>query len=139
MDILLKGPQGCGKTRTAEVIIKNSGLHYSDVLYMENAPLTDNVRLLVETIRAARVRAVVFDGCSDAEILIGLQAVKEYRVQIGADILAIYVHQGGTTIEQAARFQELTAEQLTNDQKARIAAILSEPRETKLPTNEFKK
>lgn len=139
MDIFLKGPQGCGKTRTAEMIIKNSGLHDSDVLYMENAPKTSNVRVLVETIRAARVRAVVFDGCTSAEVLIGLQAVKEYRIQIGADITAIYIQQGGTSIAEAAAFQELTADDLTNDQKNRIVEILRERPQTKPLTNEFRK
>lgn len=101
MDIFINGKHGAGKTRAAELLLKNfsrisgQALHVSDVLYIHDEHDLRNVRLLVETIRAARVRAVVFDEsiANGACLLIAVQAVKEYRQQINADILAIYVQQ----------------------------------------------
>lgn len=110
MDIFINGKQGAGKTRVAETIINNfrppygRRLHDNDVLYLHQLyEFKDQVKLLVETIRAARVRAVVFDGCitNGADLLICVQAVKEYRVSINADILALYVQQVEPSIAYA--------------------------------------
>lgn len=101
MDIIITGEQGAGKTTAAETIIKNFrppyGQRYSDadVLYIHDAYWTPGT-LLTEMLRAARVRAVVFDGCitNPGEMLAAVAAVKKYREQIKTDILAIYVAQG---------------------------------------------
>lgn len=101
MDIFINGKQGAGKTRAAETLIKNFRPHYgnrlseADVLYLHDPRDLQSVKLLVEMIRAARVRAVVFDEsiATGAHLLTAVQAVKEYRTQINADILAIYVQQ----------------------------------------------
>lgn len=100
MDIFINGKQGAGKSRLTEKIVKAQGFSDIDVLYMHDlCDFSDRVRLLVETIRAARVRAVVFDGCisNGADLLVCVQAVKEYRAQINADILAVYVQQAEVT------------------------------------------
>lgn len=105
MDIFINGKQGAGKTRAAETLIKNfrplygTRLSDADVLYLHDPRDLHSVKLLVEMIRAARVRAVVFDESihNGAHLLTAVQAVKEYRAQINADILAIYVQQAEVT------------------------------------------
>lgn len=97
MDIIITGEQGAGKTAAAEDILHpGHGRRFaeSDILYVHDAYFTPG--LITEMLRAARVRAVVFDGCitKPAELLACVAAVKEYRKQINADILAIYVAPG---------------------------------------------
>lgn len=100
MDIIITGEQGNGKTHEAQRIIANYrplyGKHLSDadILFIHDAYYHPG--LITEMLRSARVRAVVFDGCitKPTELLACVVAVKEYRKQINADILAIYVAPG---------------------------------------------
>lgn len=100
MDIIITGEQGAGKTRAAEQFIKNfrqfydRRLHDSEVLWITDA--STQPAHLVEMMRTARVRAVVFDGPINTpeDMLVAVAAVKEYRKQINADVLAVYVAPG---------------------------------------------
>jgi hypothetical protein len=136
MDIIITGEPGAGKTAAAETLIKfyrpkyGKHLHDSDVLYMHNEYHSPG--LLTQMLRAARVRAVVFDGCitTPADLLNAVTAVKEYRMQINADILAIYVAQGeavmltdGTSKSFGGTIEDLN---LTDTQKDEFAAAFKE-------------
>lgn len=101
MDIIITDEKGAGCRRTVENILHpGSGRIFaeSDILYVHDAYFTPG--LITEMLRAARVRAVVFDGCitAPAELLCCVAAVKEYRNQIGAHVLAIYVAPGETVV-----------------------------------------
>lgn len=100
MDIIIAGDQGAGKTTAAELLIKNFrppyGKRYADneVLWITDASTQPGH--LIEMMRAKRCRAVVFDECllNPTAMLNAVTAVKEYRKQINADVLAVYVAPG---------------------------------------------
>lgn len=97
MDIFINGKQGAGKTRAAEAIVAELEMvqRHKAHLYAYYPMAITTVALLKEELRAARTRTVVFDGCilNGAQLLIAVQAVKEFREQVNADVLAIYVQQ----------------------------------------------
>lgn len=119
MDIIITGEQGAGKTREAQRIIANYRPLYgkrladADVIYIHD--MHDTPGPTCEMLRSFRVRAVVFDGCiiKPADMIVAVQAVKEYRKQIGTDVLAIYVAQG-----DAVMLTDGVLTPLTNEFKA---------------------
>lgn len=108
MDIVIKGGQGVGKTRAAEKQIadffKVDSIYkttLSQLLLLNELIANDRVDIIRETVRAARVEAVLFDGCltNDTGLLIAVQAVKEAREQIGRNLFAVYVVQSEGDLE----------------------------------------
>lgn len=107
MDIIIKGGQGVGKTEAAHKLLAD---HFGTKTVYE-IPLRQlfavwslpykRVDVLRESIRAARVEGVLFDGCllNDAELLIAVQAVKEARIQCGRDLYVVYVMQAEGALE----------------------------------------
>ena len=94
MDIIITGEQGAGKTRAAETLLKAMRYSDSEVLFIHDMYPTPG--LIREMIRAARVRCVVFDGpiTKPHELVGAVKVIKDYRREINADILAVYVCPG---------------------------------------------
>lgn len=106
MDIVITGGAGVGKTLAAEKLIAehfgvkniyNTTLHQ---LFKCDTILAGRVDILRETIRAARVEAVLFDGCiaNETDLLIAIQATKEAREQMGRNLYAVYIVQDDSVL-----------------------------------------
>jgi hypothetical protein len=94
MDIIITGEQGAGKTSAAEKLLKAMRYSDSEILFIHD--VYEARGLVREMIRAARVRVVVFDGpiTRPGELLDMVKLIKDYRREINADILAVYVCPG---------------------------------------------
>lgn len=99
MDILITGGQGSGKTPAAHKLIADyfgvTGVYETKLsqLLIVNSLHGNRVDILRETIRAARVEAVLFDGCilTAGDLITCVTAVKQTRQQTGRDLYVVYV------------------------------------------------
>lgn len=100
MDIIITGGAGCGKTAAAhKLLAAHFGIktiyeaRLSQLLIINNGAFISHIDVLRETIRAARVEAVLFDEnlITAGDLVTAVRAVNEARKQIGRDLFVVYV------------------------------------------------
>jgi len=95
LDITLLGPQGSGKTRSAEVLSKSVALFDSKprVTNIFLHGMLSSPRALAEALRTERADVVIFDDdvVADAhDQAIAVAGVELYRKSTGRKVMAIY-------------------------------------------------
>jgi hypothetical protein len=107
MDIILTGPQGCGKSRSTEFILNGMRIHANDVVTLD---MTTSMAHLASRFRSHRARAIVIEGIDTIEQLEKAQQVVEsYRQSIKGAVIGIYTSQNPITqLQRTAAILEAT-------------------------------